>query len=136
MFSPIIKRRPPLPVRSPATPEPDPRALHHSYSTPSYHHAVAMPLDPLPQRQPQHDPQNDVYTPSPASTLFSPHHQQLPTYSNESAVAAYDPAPIKGPSSVSKIGTYQQVPRGRRRLGGDYNGGMNFISREQAAYIT
>ncbi|GMH67095.1 hypothetical protein TrRE_jg3192, partial [Triparma retinervis] len=70
--------------------------------------------DPLPQLRPQHSPpQFNVYTPQLASTPSSSYLRQLPAYSNESAIVVHDPVPIKGPSSVSKIGFHEQVPRGR-----------------------
>lgn len=124
MFSPIIVRNPkPFPYQQQPQRQPYPQHrsqfLRLSASTPN-----------LPPMQLAPHPQFNVYTPSPASTPSVPNNYQC-RYDNDSAIHVPDPVPIKGPSSVSKIGTHDQVPRGRRRLGNDYNGSMNFISREQ-----
>ena len=52
------------------------------------------------------------------------------------ALPVDDPQPLKGPSSLSAIGTHEQRPRGFKRMGADFGGaGGVFISRESAAYI-
>lgn len=120
-FSPIVRRQQPGlqrgMVASQSTPILGYQNLHH-------------------QQNQQNQQQQEIQF---VHTLVSSRDSTPPAYStylNASAQRSEELMPIKGPAFTAKFGHHDPVPRKRKNLGLDFSGGMNFISREQAAYIT
>ena len=114
-FSPIVRRQQPQ------------RGMVASQSTPAL----------LGWQQPNQQQQELQFVHTRVSSRDStPPAEMRPTYLNASAQRSEELIPIKGPAFTAKFGHHDPVPRKRKNLGLDFSGGMNFISREQAAYIT